>query len=271
MRAEAARTGRAGAARAYGAGALSGARRALRDPGDVLVRMLFYGIVLVVFAALWKAATRAHGGEIGGYDYRSLFWYLAGAEAAVVATKPRMIEEIGDEIGSGAVAIGLLRPVSYVGFRIAVELGQAVVRLAGVVCVGAALGLLLAGPPPSAAGVLAFAPVVLLAIACNLSAQHAFAAAAFWVADARASWFLYQKLIFLLGGMLLPFQLLPPVLRVVAWVLPFGTMAYAPGRVLSGHADWWLAAWQTAWLAVLLAAALGAFRAGERRLVVAGG
>jgi ABC-2 type transport system permease protein len=259
------------AALPYLAGFRSGARRGLGTPDELVVRVVFYAIILVVFAALWRSALAANGGDLGGYDFHALFWYVAGAEAAVVATKPRMIEEIGDEIGSGQVATALLRPVSYVGFRLSVELGEALLRLLAMLAVAAVLGVALAGLPPSASGVAAFLPTAVLAVACNLAAQHAFAGWAFWLQDAKAGWFLYQKLIFLLGGMLLPLELLPGWMADVARALPFAAMAYAPARAMAGHPSPGLVALQLGWLALLLGAALAVFAAGERRLTVVGG
>src|SRR4051794_25815769 len=115
----------------YVAGFQSGIRRGLATPDELLVRLIFYGIILVVFAALWDSALAARGGEIEGYDLNSILWYVAGAEAVVVATKPRMIETIGDEIATGEVAGALLRPVSFVGFRGAVEAGGGLGGVAG--------------------------------------------------------------------------------------------------------------------------------------------
>jgi ABC-2 type transport system permease protein len=247
------------------------ARRTLHQPGELAVRLMFYASILVVFAALWSAATHANGGEIAGYDTRALLWYVAVAEGAVIATKPRMIESIGWDISSGAIVIEMLRPVSVVGLRLAAELGEAAVRLACALLVGSAVVWLYVGPPPNAEAFALALPSALLALCCNLAAQHAFAGAAFWLRDARSTWFLYQKLVFLLGGMLLPLEFLPRVLEDVAKVLPFSAMAYAPARLASGHVEPWLLAVQAGWLVVLLACAAAVFAAGERRLEVVGG
>src|SRR5207245_7380168 len=66
---------------------------------------------------------------------------------------------------------------------------------------------------------------------------YAFAGASFWIRDARSTWFLYHKLVFVLGGMLLPLQVLPAWLRTIAECLPFVAMAYAPARLASGHIE----------------------------------
>jgi ABC-2 type transport system permease protein len=247
------------------------ARRALHQRGELAVRVAFYGIILVIFSALWSAAARANGGSISGYDAHSLLWYVAAAEGSVIATKPRMIESIGWDISSGAIVTEMLRPASVVGLRLAAELGEALVRMVCSLAVGAVIVWLYVGPPPSAAGIALFVPASFLAVGCNLAAQHAFAGAAFWLRDARSTWFLYQKLVFLAGGMLLPLEFLPTGLADAARALPFASMAYVPARLASGHVEPWLLLVQAAWLGALLACAGGVFWAGERRLEVVGG
>jgi len=122
------------------------------------------------------------------------------------------------------------------------------------------------GSAPPAAAVALAAPALVLAVACNIAAQHAFASLAFAVRDARSAWFLYQKLVFVLGGMLVPLELLPPWLAAVARSLPFAAMSYAPARLLSREDDPWLPAVQVAWLVVLTGLAALGFALGQRRL-----
>ena len=118
------------------------------------------------------------------------------------------------------------------------------------------------------------APSLVLAITANLFAQHAVAAIAFWIRDAGSIWFLYMKAVFILGGMIIPLELLPDGLQRFAMFLPFRAMAYAPARLAAGF-------WEPALLLEQLVldrcrsrvrpAIRAAFRAGERRLQVVGG
>jgi ABC-2 type transport system permease protein len=247
------------------------ARRALADRSALAVAVGFYGIVTVVVGSLWRTAAEANGGQVAGYTGTELVWYIAASEAATVALDVRMIETIGDDIASGAVASEMLRPASVVGVRIAAALGRALPRLVACAGVGAVIAAVTGGAPPSLAGLALAAVALVLAIACNLLAQHAMAAAAFWVRDARSTWFLYQKLVFILGGMLLPLEVLPRGLHAVASALPFAAMAYAPARLASGHVEPGLLLVQLGWLVVLAVAAAAAFAAGERRLQAVGG
>ena len=249
----------------------TGAQRAVVAPSGLVVALAFYGIVTAILASLWDAAAGANGGAVAGYSAAALTWYVATSEAATVSLNVRTIEEVGDEIASGAVAVELLRPASVVGIRIAAQLGRALPRLAGCALVGLVISRLLGGPVPHATALALAAPSLVLAITCNVVAQHAFAGAAFWLRDAKSTWFLYQKLVFVVGGMLLPLEVLPQGLEQVAKVLPFMAMAYAPARLAAGYVEPVLIAVQLGWLAVLSAAAIAVFAAGERRLQVVGG
>ena len=251
--------------------AATAARRSLAERGGLVVTTGFYAAVIAVLGSLWRVAAHAHGGHLAGYTGTELTWYIAASEAATVSLNPRLIEDIGNDIAAGTIVVELLRPASVLAVRMAAEFGRALPRLAlclitALVVDGAITGSL---PGAGAAGLAVVG--LLLAITANLAAQHAFASAAFWVRDARSTWFLYQKLVFVLGGMLLPLEVLPAPLAGIAKGLPFMAMAYVPGRLASGHVEPLLLLIQLAWLVGLAGLAVVCFAAGERRLQVVGG
>jgi ABC-2 type transport system permease protein len=246
-------------------------RRTFQAPGQLVVRVLFYGVILGVLSALWKVACAVNGGSIAGYDFRSMLWYLVASEGAVIAINPRLIEYIGADIGSGGIATEMLRPISVVGLRIATALGEALARFGCAMALGIVFAWATVGAPPDLAAAALVLPAAILAIAANLAAQHSFAAIAFWVNDSKAAWFLYQKLVFLVGGMLLPLELFPPLLAGISRFLPFWTMSYVPARLLSGHLEPWLLLLQGGWLVLLMGCAAAVFGMGQRKLEVVGG
>jgi len=246
-------------------------RRVTADRSGLIVSGGFYLVVVSVLGALWRAAAAANGGNVAGYSGAALTWYICTSEAATVSLNIRMIEEIGDDIAGGAVAVELLRPISALGVRVAAAFGTALPRLITCAVAGVAVATITVGAPPRAAALALAAPSLALGVVANIVAQHAFAASAFWVRDARSTWFLYQKFVFILGGMLLPLEVLPGGLQTVAKALPFMAMSYAPARLASGHFEPWLLGAQLAWIVVLGAMASIVFGAGERRLQTVGG
>jgi ABC-2 type transport system permease protein len=246
-------------------------RRVVAQPAALVVMVTFNVTVVAVLTGLWRVAADANGGEIAGYSAAALTWYIATSEAASVCLNIRLIEHAGNDIGSGRVASELLRPASVLGVRVASELGWVLPRLVVCVATGALVAAIGAGGPPRPAALVLAVPSLLLAVSCNVVAQYGFAAVAFWIRDAGSAWFLYLKFVFLLGGMLIPLEILPGWLASTAALLPFRSMAYIPARLASGHLQPWLLAEQAAWLVALTVATTALFRAGERRLQVVGG
>lgn len=258
-------------ARWPGVVATSGARRILAERGGLAVGLAFYALVVAVLSALWRAAADVNGGAVAGYSAVAITWYLATSEAAAMAIDNRLIADLGEVIASGAITVELTRPASVLGVRVAAQLGRSVPRVIASAIIGTTLSLVAAGGPPRAGALLLAVPSLALAVTVNVLTQHAFAAAAFWLRDAGTAWFLYSKLVFVLGGMLIPIEVLPHALQTVTSWLPFSSMAYAPARLAAGHVEPWLLVRQVAWMAVAAVAALAAFGAGLRRLEVAGG
>ena len=94
-----------------------------------------------------------------------------------------------------------------------------------------------------------------------------FGAIAFWVNDAKSAWFIYQKMVFLFGGMLIPLQFLPGTLRTTCSILPFSAMAYVPGRIVGTGGDQFLIVVQLVWYVAFLGLGMWLYAAGERRIV----
>jgi ABC-2 type transport system permease protein len=257
--------------RAFWTTASTSARQVLAERGGFFVTIGFYLLVVAVLSGVWRVAAHAGGGEVAGYSAVALTWYIATSEAATVGMDLRMVEDVGNDIGSGAVAVELLRPASVLAVRVASVLGRSLPRTAAIALVGAALAAFVGGAPPRPAALLLAIPSLVLAVACSVVAQHAFAGAAFWLRNAGSTWFLYQKLVFVLGGMLIPLEVLPGWLQAITSVLPFRAMAYAPARIASGHLEPALLVQQAAWLVALSWLAAVVFGAGERRLQVVGG
>jgi ABC-2 type transport system permease protein len=253
------------------AAAITSVRRSLADRGGLVFTIAFHVLVTATLSGVWRAAVGARGGEIAGYSAIAITWYLAATEAVTVSMNSRLIADIGADITSGTVAVELLRPASVLVQRVAIEIGRVLPRVAVCAVSLVVVARVAGGPPPRAATLLLLPISLVLAVSLNVITQHAFASNAFWLRETGATWFLYQKLVFMLGGMLLPLQVLPEWLGRAAWLTPFPAMAYAPGRLAAGHFDWWLLAAQIGWIAVMWCVATWLFARGEARLQVVGG
>ncbi len=256
---------------AYGIAFLTGARRTLAARGDLSTQVGMMLLVILALSSVWHAATAAHGGHIGGYSFGELVWYITFAEACTVPVPARAIEDIGEEIGSGEVAVAMLRPASVVGIRMAIDGGAALARQWCCLLAGGAFAWILAGPPPSGLSAILAVGASFLSLLLSIALQHALGGIAFWLKDARSTWFLFQKLILIGGGVLIPLNLLPHAVAAFFIPLPFAAIAYVPGSFAAGHGSIALVLEQCCWLIVGMGAAFLVFARGERRLEVLGG
>ncbi len=247
------------------------ARRVVGERSGMAVIGLFYLLVTAVLASLWLTAANANGGSIAGYSTVAIVWYVATTESGTISVPMRLIEDIGIDITSGQIAAEMQRPVSVLWLRVLTEVGTCLPRLALCVLVGTVFASVLVGAPPDVTTLPLAAVSIVFAVTLNLIAQHLFAGAAFWLSDAKSTWFLYQKLVFILGGMLLPIEVLPDGLEAVARLLPFVAMAYAPARLASGHFEPWLLALQLGWIVIAAIGATWLYRRGEQRIMRVGG
>jgi ABC-2 type transport system permease protein len=59
---------------------------------------------------------------------------------------------------------------------------------------------------------------------------------AFWIVDTSPFFWIWQKLTFVLGGLLFPLELYPQWLQRIAHATPFPLMCWSPGRMAFGFA-----------------------------------
>jgi ABC-2 type transport system permease protein len=238
----------------------------LASPSQLVFNTLVYLTVVGALSGLWKVAVEAAGGEMVGYSALAIVWYITATEVAIMATPPRVIEDESNLILDGSVETDLLRPIDLFVVHVTNWIGESSPRF--LACVGAGLiwALWFGGTPASWSPVLLAGVSLVLAIVFNIVAQVTVATSAFWVRDAKGAWFLYQKLVFVVGGMLLPLEVLPAAVERAARVLPFMAMAYAPGRLAAGFLEPSLLLIQVAWLAVFLVCGALLYRRGLNRL-----
>lgn len=240
---------------------------------DALFRAAFLALIVLVYVHLWTR-TLATRGSVAGLIARELVWYLVYTEALMLAF-PRFDETISEEVKSGEIAYRLLRPMSYLSFHQAAYLGEMVFRFAANLLVGAAVAWLAIGAPPW--DPVALPAVLVLSAGAMVLSFWTFvclALLAFWVEETRPFFWIYHKMMFTVGGLLVPNDLFPAWLKSIADWLPFGAILYAPARLTvrwdAGLALHTLVV-QVVWCALAIGLARHLFARGVRQLDVNGG
>ena len=242
-------------------------------PFALLTRGVMLIVFVYVFNALWRAIAGGDG-QLRGLTVVQLTWYLVFTEMVELA-RPSVMGEIQGQVQDGSIAYGLVRPYSYPLFALARAFGQAVTKTVPIGLAGAVVALALVGPLPGLAAALPRGLALLAgALLLNCLWMLIIGLTAFWFESVMPFQWIHQKLVFILGGMLFPLDLLPPWLGSVAARLPFAFQAYWPARMLVDPAperfgDALLGTGLYAMALCVLAVAL--FRIGMRRVQAHGG
>lgn len=207
-------------------------RQSLSERAAILGRIAFYAVILLIFSRLWTVVRE--GGALPGRSAADLLWYLAITEW-VVLSQPPIHLDIEQEIRTGDIAYRLARPVSYLGTRLAESAGDVALRLATLGVAGVALAWGFGGSlPTDPRGLLFAVPLGLLAAAVGLLFHAVIGLTAFWLQDCSPLYWIWQKLAFVFGGLLLPLEIYPEWLRAIALWTPFSALMYGPGRMAFG-------------------------------------
>jgi ABC-2 type transport system permease protein len=241
---------------------------------DFLIRTVFLLIILYIFMQLWAATYAGEGvPTIAGYTYSDLVWYLIISEAVTLAL-PSLSMQVEQDVKSGDVAYRLTKPMHYVGYQFAWYNAEVMLRFAVNLTVGGALGLLVFGVPDFGYGWLALCVVAVGAFTVNFLLNMIVALCAFWVEETLILEFVYKKLLFTVGGMLMPLEMFPGWLQSICGWLPFQAVLYIPASTVTNFDASRLAgmlAMQWGWAAVLAVFVFWMYGRGVRKLNVNGG
>jgi len=226
----------------YGAFARIGVKLAVTERGELYGRMLFFVIILGVFSALWRAVAEA--GLPVAVEPATLVWYLAATEWIVLSPAPAHVE-IESEIRRGDVACQLVRPFSYVAATTAQGLGRLAVRAPVLAMVASGGAFAVTGRLPSGDAVVLVVPFGIAAMLAIHGLYVVTGLTAFWLGDSSPLFWIWQKLLFILGGLMLPLSIYPGWMQRLAAYTPFPYLLARPaGFVMASDAG---GAWDLAW------------------------
>jgi ABC-2 type transport system permease protein len=212
----------------YGAVARVAMAEARQTRGELYGRMAFFAVILGVFWSLWQA-TREAGLPIG--DPTRLVWYLAITEWVLLSAPVQHLDLQG-AIRRGDVAYQLGRPISYVGATFSGALGVLVARAPWLAGTAFVCALTLTGWVPPARTLVAVGLFGLLASGLLTALYLGIGLLAFWLEDVSPVFWVWQKLLFVLGGLMLPLHLYPELMQRIALLTPFPVLLSGPGSLV---------------------------------------
>ncbi|MFZ5353656.1 MAG: ABC transporter permease [Bacillota bacterium] len=199
---------------------------------NFLSKNIFFVFIMFIYLMLWKNIYGQKGESIAGLTLNQIIWYLVVTEL-VTLSRSDIHVKINEDVKSGNIAYLLNKPYNYVLYCFSYYIGEIGLKLLTNSIIGIGIGMLFVGALEGFNW--SHTPFVLLSLAAgctiNFFIYITLALTAFWFEDNTAFFWIYSKLVFTMGGMLIPIEFFPQWLQEISRYLPFAYVTYVPARL----------------------------------------
>ncbi|MEK7233387.1 MAG: ABC-2 family transporter protein [Elusimicrobiota bacterium] len=182
------------------------------------------------------------------------------------------------EISSGRISSYLIRPLSYYGYALALDMAQKTVHVAASVLEVVLLVLCVRGNlflPRDPATWILFGVAVILSSLLFFFLEFMISSLAFWTSESGGPLFCFELFLQFAAGAFFPLDVLPMALRRALEATPFPYMVYFPVRVflekVSAAEALRLLGMEALWLLVVFTSAMTVWKSGVRSYAAEGG
>lgn len=259
----------------YGSVTLVNLQNQLAYIWDVLNRAVFVTMIMFIFVQLWSVVYESQGtNEIAGLTLANTIWYFLIAEMMELG-RVRHDQNISNEVKDGTIAYTLIRPYNYLAYHFANGLGEISIKMIAIFTFGLPIVIYYAGVPQVVPiHLLGTLVVILLAVIIDFLIFSMIGLLAFVTEDVQSFRLIYQKFVFILGGLMIPLDFLPHWLQGIARVLPFNLTTYAPAKLFVAF-EWeqffQILLLQVIWIGIIGAGLVWQYGWATERLEVNGG
>lgn len=236
------------------------------------------GIAIILSLYYFWDALMGQGDSFLGYSREQMLSYVLAMNVLRSFVFTGRGWELVGEISSGRIASYLVRPVSYHGYALALDLAQKTVHVAAGFLEVGVLILLARAPvyvPQSWETWLLFALSVALSSLLFFFLEFMVASMAFWTSESGGPLFFFELCLQFAAGTFFPLDVLPKGLRAALELTPFPYMVFFPINVYLERVSLAEAARligiQLVWLGFFVWAALALWRRGLDSYAAEGG
>jgi ABC-2 type transport system permease protein len=188
----------------------------LKNKNSLLGLTIFLITCLIIFSNLWKiAAERMHAIDL---NPDTLLWYIALNEWVLISL-PDVQDDIEEDLKTGNLSYLLPRPISYLLSKFCESLGALSANLLVLGTVGFAFTAYMTGHIPN--GFLLVIPLGLMSGILCLIFHLLIGVSVFWMEEVGPFYWLFEKLLFIFGGLMLPLAVYPKWIQTLAFLTPF--------------------------------------------------
>lgn len=221
--------------------ALTGWQDSLVYRFNAFIWVLYALLPSVTVMLVWLAAYQTHPGQpIGGYDLSGMMTYYFYVTLLSIVITPHPEWEIAQQIRDGKITQFIVRPIGFYGYRLAQESAYQIVKSLMMLPAAALMLLLfrhyLRTPALSTAESACFILACSLAYLLLSQLKFLLGISAFWVTEPGGFLEIWNVLMGVFAGRMLPLTLLPMWLRTIGDALPFSVLYAFPMSILQGTA-----------------------------------
>ena len=203
---------------------------------SLFIWMIGHVLEPLVYLVVWSVVAEGGGGSAGDYTTAEFAGYFIVLMLVENISYTWIMYEYDYRIREGLLSPALLRPVHPIHADMADNVSSKAITMPFMLGVAVVLALIF--HPSLSPQLWAFAaavPALVLAFLLRFLLEWTLAQAAFWTTRVSAINQSYFVLILFLSGQVAPLSLFPPVLQVVASILPFRWMLGFPVELLLGR------------------------------------
>ena len=202
---------------------------------NFLLRSIFGIVPLVGTVFLWDAIFKSKGSAIAGYDFAGMIFYFLLVVLVDQLITPTEDEwQIAAEIRDGKISAYLIKPMNYLGYRVALYLSYRLLYMSVVLIPILILAWILRDYirlPEHGVTWLAFAASTLMAAGIQFFICYALAMIAFWVLEISTIIFILYSFEYFLSGHVFPLDIMPSWLQGFLHWSPFTYEMFFPVQV----------------------------------------
>lgn len=244
----------------------------LKNYKSLIGLSLFMITCLIIFSHLWKIAAAKMGAEI--LSPNNLLWYITFNEWILISI-PDIQLDMEHDLRSGRLSYLLPRPVSYIGSVLAEGGGLLLLNLTVLGIAGFSFTYFETGVLPFSFPT--FCISIFLGLLAGITAlifQIFIGLSAFWLHDVAPFSWIWEKFLFIFGGLILPLSIYPLWMQKIAYWTPFPSILGARSALAledSSYQIFWVTLSLLAWSLFGLLSINLCYRKGLRILNIEGG
>ena len=200
---------------------------------NVIFGYVGYFILLFILFNLWKYLYSDPNELINGYSMSQMMWYVVITEILWMALGGKKLNtKICNDVKSGNITYNINKPYSYIGYSLSTHLGDILVKGVVYFLLGMLTGLIFLGKFPSLNIIQVIVVIITMFLATIISILiiMALSLVAFFIEDATPFYWVYSKLILILGT-IFPIEYFPVIFQKILNFSPIYVVSYGPAKL----------------------------------------